>query len=124
MKNACLFSVICLLATGVVGAVPSTLAESPGPAAAVATKKQAALGVLDRQIALFDQLAAAISDREEKASVKAILDGFKDRRAALRSIFENDTYLELRWEIDVEYQRLQAWLKGETEPPVPPRGRG
>jgi hypothetical protein len=86
---------------------PAKTIGKAGPSA----EEAADLKVLDQEIGRFDQLAGTISVREEKALVKSYLDGFKDRRLALRADFKRETYLELRWEIDVEYQRTVAWLK-------------
>jgi hypothetical protein len=94
--------------------------SAPGAAApakaAPSSEQKTKLKVIDQEIARFDALTATIMDRGEKASVHAFLDGFKDRREALRTAFNHDTYLELRWEIDVEYQRLVAWLAPPSIP--------
>ena len=92
-------------------------AEASAKAAAAPDPRQKTdLKVLDGEIARFDALAATVTDRGERATVKAFLDGFKDRREALRAAYNRDTYLELRWEIDVEYQRLVSWLAPPATP--------
>ena len=98
-------------------------AHSPAPAPAPADPKaeqKAQLQALDLEIERFDALVAKVADLQQRASAKSFLDGFKDRRGPLRAAFNHDTYVELRWEIDVEYQRLAAWVRQAGTPPVKP----
>jgi hypothetical protein len=74
----------------------------------------AELKVLDVEIARFDSLENTMPDVQQKGVTKAFLDGFKDRQVALHKAFDHEAYLDLRWEIDVEYQRLVVWLGAPT----------
>jgi hypothetical protein len=91
-------------------------ADPAPPASAVAAKidHSASLSVLDSQLACFDALIGKIPDIQQRAAAKALSDGFKDRRTDLQTTFNHDLFLDLRWEIDVEYQRLIAWFASPT----------
>ncbi len=106
----------CFLAAAVLACFLTAAGAAEPAKAAPSAEQKTEMKALDQEIARFDALAATVKDRGEKASAKAFLDGFKDRRQALRAAFNHDAYVELRWEIDVEYQRLVAWFA----PPVTP----
>jgi hypothetical protein len=93
---------------------PAAAAAAPQAGAQKADVQKAELKALDLEIARFDALSDTIPDVQQKAATRAFLDGFKDRRVALRMAFDHDAYLDLRWEIDVEYQRLVVWLGAPT----------
>ena len=100
-------------------ALPTLTAAPPPAKAEPSAEQQAEMKALDREIARYDAVLATVADGHERASQKAFLDGFKDRRVALRAKYTHDAYVELRWEIDVEYQRLVAWLRPAETPPPP-----
>jgi hypothetical protein len=93
----------------------SAEASPATPAAVTYTEEQkTALKALDDEITRFDALIATVPDVQQRTAVKAFMDGFKDRRVAIRRAYDHETYNELRWEINVEYQRLVAWLAAPT----------
>ena len=117
------------LLAAVLSLVLPVLAAAPAPAPKAAklepsAEQTADLKALDLEIARFDAVLATVADAQQRASEKAFLDGFKDRRVALRAKFNHDAFVELRWEIDVEYQRMVAWLRPAETPPAPAKKSG
>src|SRR5258708_6125513 len=107
---------------------PGQLAEVAKPVANVDHAN--AFAALEAQIACFDTLTAKVPDIQQRTAMKALLDGFKDRRDELHKNYNSDSYGDLRWDINVEYQRLVASFLGPTitastanthpPPPTPP----
>jgi len=97
-------------------------APAPPPPAFTAEQK-AALDALDGAIARFDALIARDDDVPHQAATKAVLDEFKQRRAAIRQAFDQSRYDELRVDLNLEFQRLASWLAVPTTPPPPPDDR-
>jgi hypothetical protein len=88
-------------------------------------EQKAALKALDNELARFDKMLEKDDDLQHKATVKAFLDAFKDRRDAMNKVpFDQGKYDEIRFDINVEYQRLAMWLADPITPPVPPKGQG
>jgi flavin-dependent dehydrogenase len=88
--------------------------QGSGPAVSAAAPvtelQKKALEALDRAIARFDSLLARDDDARHQAAARAVLDGFKKRRDALRDAFDQSKYDDLRTELNLEYQRLAAWV--------------
>ncbi len=103
-------------------AAASTDTPKPGAAAAEVAARQAAYETLDAQISLLDTLVGRVPDVQQRTAVKALLDGFKDRRLALKTTFDKNAADDLRWEINVETQRLISWMAAPTVT-VPVAGR-
>ena len=95
-------------------------AKSPPPPAYTAEQK-AALDALDRVIARFETLLGRDDDTQHQAATKVVLDGFKQRRTAIRQTYDQARYDELRIDLNLEYQRLASWVAPPTTPPPPPR---
>ncbi len=91
---------------------PGQLAEVAKPVANVDHAN--AFAALEAQIACFDTLTAKVPDIQQRTAMKALLDGFKDRRDELHKNYNSDSYGDLRWDINVEYQRLVAWFVAPT----------
>jgi hypothetical protein len=104
--------------------VPVVRAAEPAPKAAPALKKAltaeqvAALKFLSDDIARLDALLETIADPAERAVVKSILDGVKNRAHALRDEFDQAVFDELRLAVLVEHQRLLLWLAPLKTPPL------
>ncbi|MSU65098.1 MAG: hypothetical protein EXS38_03110 [Opitutus sp.] len=80
------------------------------------------LKALDAELARFDAMLDQDTDVQHKATVKAFLDGFKDRRDAMKKVnFDQGKYDEIRFDINVEYQRLAMWLAPSLTPPPAPK---
>jgi hypothetical protein len=69
---------------------------------------------IDDAIARFDALLKTVTDVHERAAVKAFLDAQKDRRHQLRPGFDTSVSDNLRLDVEIEYQRLVAWLAPMT----------
>jgi hypothetical protein len=97
----------------------ATAPASPKGDSAVAytPEQKIALDALDAELVRFDGRLAQINDPAYQAEVRRALDKFKQRRDALRQVeFDQGKYDELRFEINVEYQRVMIWLR---PPPTP-----
>jgi hypothetical protein len=71
----------------------------------------------------FDALLEKDDDVQHKATVKAFIDAFKDRRDAMnKAPFDQGKYDEIRFDINVEYQRLAMWL-ADPITPAPPKDK-
>lgn len=84
--------------------------ESPEASGAFSEAELGALKPIDAAIARFDALLATVKDVHEKAAVKNFLDALKDRRHQLRPGFDASISDNLRLDVEIEYQRLVAWL--------------
>jgi len=103
-------------------ATPMFAAQEAAPAAAAAPtytdEQKASLKALDAELARFDAMLERDDDVQHKATVKAFLDAFKDRRDAMnKATFDQGKYDEIRFDINVEYQRLAMWLAAPITPP-------
>lgn len=108
-------------------AAPMFAAQPPAAAAPAAEAapapytddQKALLKALDAELARFDAMLEKDDDIQHKATVKAFLDAFKDRRDAMnKATFDQGKYDEIRFDINVEYQRLAMWLAAPMTPPV------
>jgi hypothetical protein len=91
---------------------PRLRADEPTAAAPtpLTAPQQASLETLDRAFARFDTLLARDDDARHRAATQATLDGLKHRRDALRAAFDASKCDDLRTELNLEYQRLAAWV--------------
>jgi hypothetical protein len=80
-------------------------------------QQKASFDALDRALARFDALLARDDDPRHQAATRTILDGLQKRRDALRAGFDQAKYDDLRTEVNLQYQRLAAWMA----PPAVPR---
>jgi hypothetical protein len=86
-------------------------------AIAYTPEQKIALDALDAELVRFDGRLAQITEPAYQAEVRRALDKFKQRRDTLRQAeFDQGKYDELRFEINVEYQRVMIWLR---PPPTP-----
>ncbi len=81
-------------------------------------EQKALLQAMDDQVARLEALLAKDENASHAATVKAVVETLKQRRDAfLRVAFDQGKYDELRYDINVAYQRLNLWLA----PPVAPK---
>jgi hypothetical protein len=114
-------SLLCA-ALGLALATPVVFAGDAAPAAAPEynEEQKAALKALDAELNRFDAMLEKDDDIQHKATVKAFIDAFKDRRDAMnKAPFDQGKYDEIRFDINVEYQRLAMWLADPITPPPP-----
>ena len=107
------------LATLALAFASTSPGETPAPAPVEYTAEQKALlQALDDQLARFGALLAKDENVSHAASVKAVLETLQLRRDAFRRVaFDQGKYDELRYDLNVAYQRLNLWLA----PPVAPK---
>jgi hypothetical protein len=109
--------------------MPVVSAGEPPAAPAAAPEyneeQKTALKALDAELARFDAMLEKDDDVQHKATVKAFLDAFKDRRDAMnKAPFDQGKYDEIRFDINVEYQRLAMWLADPITPPPATKAEG
>lgn len=126
-----LISLLGLLPAAVLAfALPTIGAQQATPAAAAEVpaytdEQKAALKALDAELVRFDAMLEKDDDVQHKATVKAFIDAFKDRRDAMnKAPFDQGKYDEIRFDINVEYQRLAMWLAAPITPPVGVKAAG
>lgn len=80
-------------------------------------EQTAALETLKSEMARLDPMLEKVDDPEHKAWVKAKMDKLKERFQQLQnSAFDQIKFDELRFDVNIEYQRLAIWLR----PPLAP----
>lgn len=91
--------------------------EAPAKAPEYTDEQKALLKALDAELVRFDAMLAKDDDAAHAATVKEFLAGFKARRDAMNKVaFDQGKYDELRFDINVEYQRLAQWLLPTNAP--------
>ena len=99
-------------------------AAKPENATELTPEQKVALDALDAELVRFDGRIQQISAAGYQAEMRTTLAKFKQRRDAIRAAaFDQGKYDELRFEINVEYQRMMLWLQPLRTPP-PPRRAG
>jgi len=122
-------TLLCLL-PALILAFAAPLATAQQPAAAEAApqytdEEKHALRALDAELERFDAMLEKDDDLQHKATVKAFIDAFKDRRDAMnKAPFDQGKYDEIRFDINVEYQRLALWLAPPITPPPAVKAAG
>ncbi len=91
-------------------ASPVARGAAPAPTAEAVPARPAALDTLDRALARFAALLAQDDDPAHQAATRRMLDGFRQRRDALQAAFDASRCDDLRAELNLEYQRLAAWI--------------
>ncbi len=107
------WKILCWLPLAALAFGSTVRAETAAAAAPVeyTAEQKALLQALSAELTRFDTMLAKDDDAAHAATVKAVLDGFKQRRDAMNKItFDQGRYDELRFDINVEYQRLAMWL--------------
>src|SRR4051812_4518923 len=105
-------------------ALPPALpaASATAPKADVATEltpeQKVALEALDAELVRFDGRVQQITATGYKTEMQGTLAKFKERRDKFRAgAFDQNKYDELRFEINVEYQRMMILLRPLPTPP-------
>ena len=104
-------TLLSLLAIGFVAR--SQAAETPAASArpSYTDEQKGLLAALDAELVRFDAMLAKDTDAAHAAFVKTLVDGLKARRGAMnQAAFDQGKYDELRFDLNVEYQRLALWL--------------
>jgi hypothetical protein len=111
MKKTILLAALLALAPAATPVFAAATAEAPAKAPEYTDEQKALLKALDAEIARFEAMLAKDDDAAHAASVKESIAGFKARRDAMNKVaFDQGKYDELRFDINVEYQRLAQWL--------------
>jgi hypothetical protein len=100
-------------------ALPRAQAAEPAPAPPARTAPDPSLDALDRAIGRFEALLARDDDPGHQADTRAVLDALKRRRDALRKDFDASKVTDLRAEVNLDYQRLAAWIASAPTPAQP-----
>lgn len=119
MKIRPLLYLSCILAWPLFVGVSRLSAAESGPAKVEYTDEQKALlKALDNEIGRFEALLAKDDDAKHAASVKESLEALKARRDTMNKLpFDSGKYDELRFDLNVEYQRMAMWLAPPVAPP-------
>jgi formylglycine-generating enzyme required for sulfatase activity len=89
----------------------------PAEALEFTPQQIAALNALDAAITRYEADLARMPDAGQRARSDALLDVFKERRATMRrQRFDQVKYDELRFDLNVEYQRLGQFLAAPRTP--------
>jgi hypothetical protein len=86
--------------------------------AAGADAHATALDAADRILARCDALTASDDNAAHRAATVQRIDELKKRRDELRATFDQSKYDELRVDLNLEYQRLAAWMARPITPPL------
>ena len=91
--------------------VPAQLSRDSAPAVEARSDDQKrALAALDAAIVRFRALVDAVTDVQYKAVNNGFLEDFTTRGLALRKTYDPVAGHDLRLDLNIEYQRLVAWL--------------
>ncbi|MEO7413058.1 MAG: hypothetical protein ABIZ81_06860 [Opitutaceae bacterium] len=92
------------------GTPPEEMAGAVAPVEHT-TEQKALLKALDDQLTQFEALLTKDENLSHAATVKANLATLKQRRDAFKRVtFDSGKYDELRFDLNVAYQRLHLWL--------------
>lgn len=100
----------------------SSAAEPAGKEAkpSFTAEQAAALETLKLELARLDPMLEKVDDLQHQAWVRAKMDLLKTRFADLqKSAFDQTKVDELRFDVNIEYQRLALWLRPLLTPPKP-----
>jgi len=85
------------------------------------TEQASALEVLKSELARLDPMLEKVDDPKHKAWVNEKKDKLKARFQGLqKAAFDQAKFDELRFDVNIEYQRLAIWLR---PPPVPAKAK-
>ncbi len=80
-----------------------------------------ALEALKGELARLDPMLEKVAEPDHKAWVKAKVEKLKERFQELQKIaFDQAKFDELRFDVNIEYQRLALWLR---PPLIPPKAK-
>jgi hypothetical protein len=85
---------------------------------AFTAEQAAAMEVLKNELARLDPMLEKVDDPKHKAWVNAKMDKLKARFQGLqKGAFDQAKIDELRFDVNIEYQRLAIWLRPPLAPP-------
>lgn len=101
-------------------AAESAAKETRDAKPAFTVEQASAMEALQRELARLDPMLEKVDDPKHKAWVKEKMDKLKARFQALqKSAFDQTKFDELRFDVNIEYQRLALWLRDPLVPPKP-----
>lgn len=101
--------------------LPAADAAAKEAKPAFTTEQVSALDALKGELARLDPMLEKVAEPEHKAWVKGKVEKLKERFQALQKIaFDQAKFDELRFDVNIEYQRLALWLR---PPLVPPKAK-
>jgi len=111
------------LALAVVGHSASVSAAEPAPAATVqeyTDEQKALLKALDSELGRFEALIAKVDDAKYAEFLKEQLAGLVKRRDAFKQVaFDGGKYDEIRYDLNVDIQRVAQWMEPSISPLLP-----
>lgn len=101
--------------------VASSSAAAAKDAKPVFTAEQtSSLEALQRELARLDPMLEKVDDPKHKAWVNEKMDKLKARFQALqKAAYDQAKFDELRFDVNIEYQRLAIWLRDPVVPAKP-----
>jgi hypothetical protein len=85
---------------------------------AFTTEQISALEVLKSELARLDPMLEKVDDPKHKAWVKEKVEKLQERFQGLQTTaFDQTKFDELRFDVNIEYQRLAIWLRPPLAPP-------
>lgn len=101
--------------------LPAAESASKDAKPALTAEQASALDALKGELARLDPMLEKVAEPEHKAWVTGKVDKLKERFRALQTTaFDQAKFDELRFDVNIEYQRLALWLR---PPLVPPKAK-
>ncbi len=100
-------------------AAPLSAADAATPDAkpAFTAEQVTALETLRRELARLDPMLEKVTEPDHKAWVKSKVEKLKARFQELeKTAFDQTKFDELRFDLNIEYQRLAVWLRPAAIP--------
>jgi hypothetical protein len=92
-------------------------AATPGAKPAFTAEQVTALETLRRELARLDPMLEKVTEPDHKAWVKSKVEKLKARFQELeKTAFDQTKFDELRFDLNIEYQRLAVWLRPAAIP--------
>jgi hypothetical protein len=124
MKSHLSLRLLAGLALAIFGNITPAAAAEQAPAAGAleyTDEQKALVKALDSELGRFEALIAKVEPQDAKYAefLKGELQGLRARRDAfLKVAFDSGKYDELRYDLNVNYQRAAQWLLPPMAPPA------
>jgi hypothetical protein len=97
--------------------LPAADAATPDAKPAFTAEQVTALETLQRELARLDPMLEKVTEPDHKAWVKSKVEKLKARFHELeKTAFDQTKFDELRFDLNIEYQRLAVWLRPAAIP--------
>jgi hypothetical protein len=110
-------ALVLALIGNITSASAAEQAAAPAAAPEYTDEQKALLKALDSELGRFETLIGKVDDAKYAEFLKGQLQGLKTRRDGfLKTAFDSGKYDELRYDLNVEYQRAAQWLAPSIAP--------